>query len=28
VKAEAPVWKKEVEGPDERWVEGRAPRTG
>jgi molybdopterin converting factor subunit 1 len=26
VKAEAPIWKKEVEGGDERWVEGTAPR--
>jgi len=25
VKAEAPIWKKEIEGEDERWVEGRAP---
>ncbi len=25
VKAEAPIWKKEVEGADERWVEGRPP---
>ena len=22
IKAEAPIWKKEVEGADERWVEG------
>ena len=22
IKAEAPIWKKEVEGTDERWVEG------
>jgi molybdopterin synthase catalytic subunit len=26
VKAEAPIWKKEVEDGDERWVEGTAPR--
>ena len=25
IKAEAPVWKKEVAGGDERWVEGTAP---
>jgi len=25
VKAEAPIWKKEVEGGEERWVEGRPP---
>jgi molybdopterin synthase catalytic subunit/molybdopterin converting factor small subunit len=25
VKAEAPVWKKEVEGEDERWAEGTRP---
>ncbi len=25
VKAEAPIWKREVEGGDQRWVEGRAP---
>jgi molybdopterin converting factor subunit 1 len=25
VKAEAPIWKKEVEGAEERWVEGRPP---
>jgi molybdopterin converting factor subunit 1 len=25
VKAEAPIWKKEVEGGDERWVEGTRP---
>ena len=23
IKAEAPIWKKEVEGGEERWVEGR-----
>ena len=33
VKAEAPIWKKEVEGGEERWVEGspaaaRRPRHG
>jgi molybdopterin synthase catalytic subunit len=28
VKAEAPIWKKEVEGGEERWVEGRPPRRG
>ena len=26
IKAEAPIWKKEIEGGEERWVEGRAPR--
>jgi MoaE-MoaD fusion protein len=25
VKAEAPIWKKEIEGADERWVEGTTP---
>ena len=25
VKAEAPIWKKEIEGPDGRWVEGATP---
>jgi len=25
VKAEAPIWKKEIEGPEGRWVEGTAP---
>jgi molybdopterin converting factor subunit 1 len=25
VKADAPIWKKEVEGDDERWVEGTLP---
>src|SRR5919107_1986506 len=25
VKAEAPIWKKEIEGDDGRWVEGTAP---
>ncbi len=25
IKAEAPIWKKEVEGEEERWVEGTAP---
>ena len=25
VKAEAPIWKKEVEGGEERWVEGSPP---
>ena len=25
VKAEAPIWKKEVEGGEERWVEGERP---
>jgi MoaE-MoaD fusion protein len=29
IKAEAPIWKKEVEGVDERWVEGtEAGRVG
>jgi MoaE-MoaD fusion protein len=29
IKAEAPIWKKEVEGDDERWVEGtEAGRVG
>jgi MoaE-MoaD fusion protein len=27
VKAEAPIWKKEVEGDEERWVEGSSPPT-
>ena len=27
VKAEAPIWKKEVEGGDARWVEGSSPST-
>lgn len=27
IKAEAPIWKKEVAGGDERWVEGTAPGT-
>ena len=26
VKDEAPIWKQEVEGGEERWVEGQAPR--
>lgn len=26
IKAEAPIWKKEVDGGEERWVEGTAPR--
>ena len=25
VKASAPIWKKEVEGSEESWVEGTAP---
>jgi molybdopterin synthase catalytic subunit len=25
IKSEAPIWKKEVEGTDERWVDGRPP---
>ena len=25
IKAEAPIWKKEVDGAEERWVEGTAP---
>jgi MoaE-MoaD fusion protein len=25
VKAEAPIWKKEIEGGEERWVEGTSP---
>jgi MoaE-MoaD fusion protein len=25
VKAEAPIWKKEIEGPEGRWVEGTPP---
>jgi MoaE-MoaD fusion protein len=28
VKAEAPVWKKEVEAAGERWVDGQPPATG
>jgi MoaE-MoaD fusion protein len=27
-KSEAPIWKKEVEGGEERWVEGEPPRRG
>ena len=27
IKAEAPIWKKEIEAGDERWVEGTAPPT-
>jgi molybdopterin synthase catalytic subunit len=26
VKAEAPIWKKEIEGDEERWVRGTQPR--
>jgi MoaE-MoaD fusion protein len=26
VKAEAPIWKKEIEGEEERWVKGTPPR--
>ena len=26
IKAEAPIWKKELEGGEERWVEGTAPQ--
>ena len=26
IKAEAPIWKKEVEGERRRWVEGTPPR--
>jgi molybdopterin synthase catalytic subunit len=25
IKAEAPIWKKEIEGGEERWVEGKRP---
>ena len=25
IKAETPIWKKEIEGDDERWVEGKTP---
>jgi molybdenum cofactor biosynthesis protein MoaC/molybdopterin converting factor subunit 1 len=28
IKAEAPIWKKEIEGDEERWVEGTPPATG
>jgi molybdopterin synthase catalytic subunit len=28
VKAEAPIWKREVEGERERWVEGTSPTVG
>jgi MoaE-MoaD fusion protein len=28
IKAEAPIWKKEVEGGEERWVEGTRPSAG
>jgi molybdopterin synthase catalytic subunit len=27
IKAEAPIWKKEIEGGDERWVQGTPPPT-
>ena len=27
IKAEAPIWKKEIEGEDERWVQGTPPPT-
>ena len=27
IKSEAPIWKKEVEGEQERWVEGTQART-
>jgi molybdopterin synthase catalytic subunit len=27
IKAEAPIWKKEVEAGDGRWVEGTRPGT-
>jgi len=27
-KSEAPIWKKEVEGGEERWVEGEPPASG
>lgn len=28
IKAEAPIWKKEIEGEDERWAPGSPPPTG
>jgi MoaE-MoaD fusion protein len=28
VKAEAPIWKKELDGGEARWVEGRSPEGG
>ena len=28
IKAEAPIWKKEIEEGDERWVEGTPPPIG
>jgi molybdopterin synthase catalytic subunit len=28
VKAEAPIWKKEIDGPQERWVDGTRPASG
>ena len=28
VKAEAPIWKKEIDGSRERWVEGTQPGSG
>ena len=28
VKAEAPIWKQEVEGGEARWVSGQVPRSG
>jgi molybdopterin synthase catalytic subunit len=27
IKAEAPIWKKEVAGEDQRWVEGTTPAS-
>jgi molybdopterin synthase catalytic subunit len=26
IKSEAPIWKKEIEGDEQRWVEGSAPQ--
>ena len=27
IKAEAPIWKREIEGGESRWVEGQSPST-
>ena len=28
IKAEAPIWKREIEGGESRWVEGKSPSSG
>ena len=28
IKAEAPIWKREIEGGESRWVEGESPAPG